>query len=181
MSGEFASDLSKPMKGECRLIDVVRFRGQLPNQCTKLFTLDLKTGFLGVETVITVQTLLKIPEQNRPTQRQLGRLRFQLKKDRELQKKQKWNPDWAPRDVLYKGDLEAMRDPYGQAFRNDFEHAFRNYEAGEWRTAHHFFVKLQRTHPALAHDGPTTVLLRHMEASRKKAPASWKGVRAVNY
>ena len=181
MSGEFANDLSKRMRAECRLIDVVRFRGQLPNQCTKLFTLDLNTGFLPVETEITVQTLLKIPEHNRPTQRQLGRLRFQLKKDRELQKTKKWGSEFVPRDLLDRGDLHAMRKPYCQTFRNDFEHAYMNYQAGEWRTAHHFFVKLQRQHPELAHDGPTTVLLRHMEASRKKAPASWKGVRAVNY
>ncbi len=84
----------------------MRFRGN--HQATKLFTLDLKIGCLKVERALTVQTLLKIPQSQRPSQRQIGRLRFQLKRDREFQKSKKLLHDFIPRELLEKGDLAVL-------------------------------------------------------------------------
>ena len=86
----------------------MRFHGN--TDATKLYTLDLMTGsaqkeFLPVQEPQSVHSLLKIPEHKKPTQRQLGRLRFQLKRDREFQKAHKWTAEFDVDSLLATGHL----------------------------------------------------------------------------
>ncbi|MDC1215256.1 adenylate/guanylate cyclase domain-containing protein [bacterium] len=82
-------------------------------------------------------------------------------------------------------DINAMRTDVTDEFLKQFKIGFELYQQGRWADARVFLQKVaagtfrRNRNGNGVEDGPSRVLLQHMEACDWKAPSDWSGVRAL--
>merc|ERR1712151_64326 len=73
--------------------------------------------------------------------------------------------------------ISEMRRRYTTEFRQLFSMGYQNYSQGEWQVARRM---LACTRSLLGvEDGPSSALLKFLEAHRDQAPKGWQGVREL--
>merc|ERR1712217_692481 len=73
--------------------------------------------------------------------------------------------------------ISAMRRRYTTEFCQLFSMGYQNYSQGEWQVARRM---LSCTRSLLGvEDGPSSALLRFLEANRYEAPKGWQGIREL--
>jgi len=148
-----------------RLVDRVVVSGS--KEPMEIFAVDLDFLSLAVEKAPPLQV------------NWTSRQRFRVRQFLEAEKAMKWADDVHMVNFFNENpDIATMRFRYTPEFVHVFAMGYQNYIQGEWQVAQRL---LSRTRTMLGvEDGPSTALLRYMEAFRFVAPADWEGVRHLD-
>jgi len=156
---------SQEMVAKCRLIDNVIITGSAKPM--KLYCVDL--DYMGVEADLS----------SPPAVVWNVRQRFKVRQHLEMEKKDLWENGMSMAKVFDEElVIMQMRQRYTVEFFELFRMGYENYSQGEWTPARRL---LSSTRTLLGvEDGPSTALLRFMEAPHNfQAPKDWNGVREL--
>lgn len=105
--------------------------------------------------------------------------RFRARQFLESEKVQKWNRQIEIVSYFDKDrNIHSMRRRYTEEFFQHFNMGYQNYCQGEWAVARRM---LAGTQTMLGdEDGPSSALLRFMEAYQFERPKDWQGVRVLD-
>jgi hypothetical protein len=153
------SILSPMMSRNLRLIDRVKIQGHPADM--NLYTVDLHYEELAVDKA------LEFP----PGWKWNPRQRFRARASLEQEKKTLMMYTNIADAFDQHPDLQKMRQPYCEEFREIFGMAYQNYSQGEWLSAQRL---LRRATTALGfEDGPSYALLRYIQNQHDCEPPSW--------
>lgn len=154
--------MNKDVRKLLREIDTVTVKGSIKPM--RLYTIDVDED----EVNEVADGHLKIS--NSDKRRMLERERFvvwQALKNRSMSTLSLYRSD---------GDFIELRCCYDKQLHKLFQEAYSNYKEGKWPEAKELFEEVIRKNPK---EGPSKTLLRYMGRFDFKAPADWKGYRAL--
>eukprot|EP00931_Biecheleriopsis_adriatica_P117323 TRINITY_DN92852_c0_g1_i1.p1 TRINITY_DN92852_c0_g1~~TRINITY_DN92852_c0_g1_i1.p1 ORF type:complete len:961 (+),score=168.67 TRINITY_DN92852_c0_g1_i1:111-2993(+) len=153
--------VSIAMRSHCRLIDKVIITGS--PEPMELYCLDLDYMSVDIDTT------------PRPKVTWNTRQRFKVRQWMEQEKASMATKDLAS---LIDNDevIAKMRQRFTVKFFQLFNMGFQNYSQGEWKVARRMLSEILEI---VEDDGPSTALLRFMEAGNWTAPKGWLGVREL--
>lgn len=156
-SEAFVRHLDEPIQTYLRHVDTVKFKGS--EEVIMIYSFDLSLRNLGVSS--------KLPKK-------------QLTDEKRQKVREAFEFNYFSIHLLFNNSkkLQLMREMHTAAFRADYDHALRQYQARDWQGAGKTLRDKCLHH--LPTDGPSNSLLRYMEGFHYTPPTDWAGVRVLH-